>query len=123
MQIVAGELEILEGGKISSDVLSFAKGDAGTVQVVVGELEILEGGKISSDVLSFAEGDAGTVQVVVGDTDRLLIRGGAISSSAEHFSTGKAGAVKVRRRRAEDPRRWRDQQRHQSQRQWRHGDS
>ncbi len=92
--VSAKNLEILNGGTISSDTLS--SGNAGTVQVVADTLRIDgQGGNrqtgIASDAAEGSSGNAGGVSVSAKNLDILNI--GSISSNT--WSTGDAGIVLV----------------------------
>jgi filamentous hemagglutinin family protein len=92
---VAGLLEVLNGGQISSG--TFATGDAGGVQIEAKNLRIDGQGSsrvtgIGSKANSGSAGRAGKVTIRV--TDLLaVLNGGGISSST--FSAGEAGGVTI----------------------------
>ena len=93
---VSGEMQVLNGGEVSSG--TFAQGDAGTVTVTAGSLitdskgftEVLTG--ISSLANSGSTGKAGDVVVNVSGEMQVL-NGGEVSSST--FAQGDAGTVTV----------------------------
>lgn len=110
--IQADNVEVKNGGKISSDTLAIAeenlplngiailpanwtqnKGNAGFVNVNAKNLVLTTGGKISSN--SLTDGDAGKIQVT---TDKLELNGQGfyteISSEAQH--SGKGGEITVK---------------------------
>ena len=94
MQVTAGDLELRNGGQISSD--TFGSGNAGTVTVQADRLLISGDGTAEGSsftgIASAAYGStgaAGTVQVTAGDLE--VRNGGQISSST--FGSGDAGTV------------------------------
>ena len=93
---VAGLLELLNGGQITSS--TFAQGNAGSVEVQAGNLRIDDPGTpdqvtgIASQADQSSSGNAGTVKVTVTGLLELL-NGAAITSST--FAQGNAGSVEV----------------------------
>jgi large exoprotein involved in heme utilization and adhesion len=97
VEVSAGDLQVRNGGAISTATHSI--GSAGTVSVQAGHLFISGDGApadttftgIGSQSWSTAKGDAGQVGVSAGDLE--ICNGGAISTDT--YSTGNAGTVLV----------------------------
>ena len=87
--VTAGDLEIRDGGQISSATETAGDAGAVTVTVTAGDLEIRDG-LITSSTLT--AGDAGSVTVTA---DRLTLLEGGIFASAEGAANGAAGNVTV----------------------------
>jgi filamentous hemagglutinin family protein len=95
--VTARELELRDGGVITSD--TFGPGSGGQVTVKADRLLVLgANGVITSD--TFGRGSGGQVTV---EADRLLVSGAGavITSSAQPGSTGAAGTVAVTARELE----------------------
>jgi large exoprotein involved in heme utilization and adhesion len=94
VEVSAGDLQVRNGGKISTD--TFSIGSAGTVAVQT-DHRLISGDDtpyisgINSDADFGSTGGAGTMQVTAGDLQ--LLNGGQISSNT--YSSGNAGTVQV----------------------------
>ncbi len=91
---VAGNLSIIDGGRISSN--TFSSGNAGSVRIGAAAITIdSRGSSYITDIGSNANsgtGNSGNVDVIAAEI-LAIINGGRISSST--YSSGDAGSVKV----------------------------
>ncbi|MBF0413228.1 MAG: filamentous hemagglutinin N-terminal domain-containing protein [Desulfamplus sp.] len=91
---VAGLLELLNGGRITSD--TYSKGNAGNLQVTADNIGLINNAQISSS--TFSKGNAGSVTInsenmkIDGENSDYYVR---VSSNAEKGSEGDAGDIKI----------------------------
>jgi len=93
--IISGNLDILDGSKISTD--TFGKGDAGNIKISANSINIdrkdsfITG--ISSNTQSTEDGNAGSIDISVAE-NLNIINGGEISSNT--YSPGYAGVIDIK---------------------------
>ena len=82
---------------ISSDVLSEATGNGGTIEIITGILEVLNGGEISTDTLG--TGNGGNIQIAA--RDRVTLSGtqefqnSRVSSDSGFGALGDGGMIEI----------------------------